>query len=90
MAVDVEEAREIAAQKLEKKVQLAKLTHAEREGVWLAEMGEGLNDNAAADPGSDAEGGVSLQRPIRAENRKTKKQRRKERLRKEMVMLLLL
>ena len=85
MAVRVEEEREKAAEQLEKKVQLAQLTHSQRERVWLDEMTEGLLSDGGGSHSSEEEGGVVLKRPVRAENRKTKKQRRKERMRKEAV-----
>lgn len=89
--MSVEEEREKAAQKLEKKLQLAELTHHQREQIWLDEMTEGiLKDEREKD---DQEGemderrSVVTKRPVRAEDRKTKKQRRKEREHKEEVEL---
>jgi hypothetical protein len=90
-ALDVEEERERATQKLEKKLQLAKLTYQEREKVWLDEMTQGILDNEVNERGgSDDEEGegerfVLAKRPVRADDRKTKKQRRKERERKKEV-----
>ena len=90
-ALDVEEERERATQKLEKKLQLAELTHQQREKVWLDEMTQGILDNDDNERGtSDSEEGegercVSAKRPVRADDRKTKKQRRKERERKKEV-----
>ena len=87
----MEEERERATQKLEKKLQLAELTHQEREKVWLDEMTQGILDNEVNERGtSDSEEGegekcVSVKRPVRADDRKTKKQRRKERERKKEV-----
>ena len=74
---------------MEKKLQLAELSHHQREQVWLEEMTEGiLNDGRekGGDEG-DVEERTSLltKRPVRAEDRKTKKQRRRERARKEEV-----
>ena len=89
--MDVEEERERATQKLEKKLQLAELTHQEREKVWLEEMTQGILDNEIDEKDtSDNEEGegercVRAKRPVRADDRKTKKQRRKEReLKKEV------
>ena len=88
-AVSVEEERERVAQKLEKKLQLAELTHQQREQVWLEEMTEGILDNGeeVADEEGEADERRSAltKRPVRAEDRKTKKQRRKERQRKQEV-----
>ena len=88
-AVSVEEERERAAQKLEKKLQLAELTHQQREQVWLDEMSEGILDNEKeiADDKVEADERRSAltKRPVRAEDRKTKKQRRKEKQRKQEV-----
>ncbi len=66
---------------------MAELTHSQREKVWMEEMAEGLPSDGEGSPASDTdqEVGVVLKRPIRAEDRKTKKQRRKERMRKDMV-----
>ena len=86
--MDVEEEREKATQKLEKKLQLAELTHQEREKVWLEEMTQGILDNEIDERGtSDNEEGEGCiaKRPVRADDRKTKKQRRKERERKKEV-----
>lgn len=84
MAVSVEEDREKATDKLEKKLQLAKLTHTQREQVWLDEMK--LRSDSDGTPSSDDERDeVAMKRPVRAENRKTKKQKRKEGERKEEV-----
>ncbi len=85
MAVEIEKGREIAAEKLEKKVQLAELTFSQREKVWMDEMTEGLLSDGGGSHGSDSDEDVILKRPVRAENRKTKKQRRKEKMRREMV-----
>ena len=90
-ALEVEEEREIATQKLEKKLQLAELTHQEREKVWLEEMTQGILHNEIDERGmSDKEEGegercVIAKRPVRADDRKTKKQRRKEKERKKEV-----
>ena len=90
-ALDVEEQRERATQKLEKKLQLAELTHQEREKVWLEEMTQGILDNEVNERGtSDNEEGegeecILARRPVRADDRKTRKQRRKERERKKEV-----
>lgn len=88
----MEEERERAAQKLEKKLQLAELTHNQREQIWLEEMTEGiLDDNRKrADDEGEIEERESIlsKRPVRAEDRKTKKQRRKEREHKEEVKML--
>ncbi len=91
MAVKVEEERELAAKRLEKKVQLAELTHSQREKVWMDEMTEGLLSDGEGSHVSDSEEEVDVvfKRPVRAEDRKTRKQRRKERMRKEMVCLKL-
>ncbi|XP_064403115.1 ribosome biogenesis protein NOP53-like [Halichondria panicea] len=89
MAVEIEKGREIAAEKLEKKVQLAELTFSQREKVWMDEMTEGLLSDGGGSHGSDSDEDVILKRPVRAENRKTKKQRRKEKMRREMVKLKL-
>lgn len=91
MAVRVEEQRQLAAEQLEKKVQLAELTHSQREKVWMEEMTEGLlsdGEEGSHASDSDEEVGMVLKRPVRAEDRKTKKQRRKERMRKEMVAMM--
>lgn len=91
--MDVEEERERATRKLEKKLQLAELTHQEREKVWLEEMTQGILDNEVNERGtSDSEEGeaercVLAKRPVRADDRKTKKQRRKERERKKEVRI---
>ena len=88
-ALTVEEERERAAQKLEKKLQLAELTHQQREEVWLEEMTQGILDGAEergeVDGEVEGERSVVSKRPVRAEDRKTKKQRRKERERREQV-----
>ena len=87
----MEEQRERATQKLEKKLQLAELTHQEREKVWLEEMTQGILDSEVNERGtSDNEEGegeryILAKRPVRADDRKTKKQRRKERERKKEV-----
>ena len=87
--MSVEEERERAAQKLENKLQLAELTHQQREQVWLDEMSEGILDNEKeiADDKVEADERRSAltKRPVRAEDRKTKKQRRKEKQRKQEV-----
>ena len=87
-ALTVEEEKEKAAQKLEKKLQLAKLSYHQREQVWLEEMTEGILNNEgekADDEGEVEERSVLSKRPIRADDRKTRKQIRKERERKEEV-----
>lgn len=92
-ALDVEEEREKATQKLEKKLQLAELTHQEREKVWLEEMTQGILDNKVNErDASDSDEGegkrcVLTKRPVRADDRKTKKQKRKERERKKEVRI---
>lgn len=90
VASGVEEEREKATQKLEKKLQLAELTHHQREQVWLEEMTEGILDDEKEKPDDEIETeeeqrSVLTKRPVRAEDRKTKKQRRKERERKQEV-----
>lgn len=93
MAVTVEENKLKAAEKLNKKLQLAEMTHEQREKVWLEEMREGIPGEEGSGKGAEKEeeeeeesGEVIVKkRPIRAEGRKTKKQRRKEQLRKKEV-----
>ena len=87
MAVSVEEKRAIATAKLEKKLQLAKLTYSQREQVWLDEMRLHSDDDGSHSNDDAVE--TVMKRPVRAENRKTKKQRRKERERKEEVQLII-
>ena len=87
MAVSVEEERARAADKLEKKLQLAKLTYSQREQVWLDEMRLHSDDDGSHSDDDEVE--TVMKRPVRAENRKTKKQRRKERERKEEVRLFI-
>ena len=58
--------------------------------MWLEEMTQGILDNEVNERGmSDDEGEgekcVLAKRPVRADDRKTRKQRRKERERKEEV-----
>ena len=88
-AVSVEEERDIAAQKLGKKLQLAELTHKQREQVWLEEMTEGILDHGKEivddEVEADERRSALTKRPVRAEDRKTKKQRRKEKQRKKEV-----
>ena len=90
-ALTVEEERERETQKLEKKLQLAELTHQQREDVWLKEMTQGILDGGGEERDDDigeVEGEKNIiisKRPVRAEDRKTKKQRRKERERKTEV-----
>ena len=84
-----------ASEKLAKRLQLAKLTHVEREKVWMEEMSEGIPGERRKGSGGEEEEGeeregegddtVVGKRPIRAEERKTKKQRRKELLRRKEV-----
>lgn len=87
--MSVEEERERAAQKLEKKLQLAELTHKQREQVWLEEMTEGILDNekeiADDEVEADEQRSILTKRPVRDEDRKTKKQRRKEKQHKQEV-----
>ena len=95
-ALNVEEKRVRDTEKLEKRLQLAKLTNHEREKIWMEEMSEGIpgervrghaSKGGEKEEGEEGEGeGHSTgKRPIRAEERKTKKQRRKELLRKKEV-----
>lgn len=102
-ALGVEERRARAAEKLERRLQLAKLTHEEREKVWREEMSEGIPGETARrhpdgteeeeEEGREMEetGGAAQgirKRPIRAEERKTKKQRRRELLRRKEVSII--
>lgn len=93
-ALVVEEKKEKAAKKLERRLQLSNMTHEQREKVWQEEMSEGIL--GGAEQGEEEvpekmkegeEGGscVLVKRPIRAEERKTKKQRRKEQMRQKEV-----
>ena len=96
-ALNVEEKKQRAAQKLERKLKMAKMTHEEREAVWKEEMSEGLpvEGREGEEVERDGEGMEKeeeeeelcdvVKRPVRAEERKTKKQRRKEQLRKKEV-----
>ena len=89
-ALTVEEERERETQKLEKKLQLAELTHQQREEVWLKEMTQGILDGGGEERDDDimeveGERNIMSKRPVRAEDRKTKKQRRKEKERKTEV-----
>ncbi len=84
-----------AAQRLERRLQLSSMTHVQREKVWQVEMSEGIlglgwqegkESDGAGSEGEGEEGQtLSKRRPIRAEERKTKKQRRKEHLRRKEV-----
>lgn len=92
-ALLIEEKKLKAAQKLDRRLQLTKMTHYEREKVWMEEMSEGIlggqEEVGVAEGGVAVEGGSTVgKRPVRAEERKTKKQRRKEILRKKEVSLL--
>ncbi len=89
-AVRVEEKKLHEAQKLDKKLQLAEMTFQQREKVWLEEMCEGIleDEKKGCNDGEQEEKeeeDTVRKRPIRSENRKTKKQRRKEHLRKKEV-----
>ena len=95
-ALVVEEKKLKASQKLNRRLQLTKMTHDEREKVWMEEMSEGILGGQEEGPGTNEvsveEGGVAVEgggavakRPVRAEERKTRKQRRKEILRKKEV-----
>lgn len=95
-ALIVEEKKLKASQKLDRRLQLSKMTHDEREKVWMEEMSEGILGGQEEGPGAKevgvVEGGVAVEgestvgkRPVRAEERKTRKQRRKEILRKKEV-----
>lgn len=90
----MEERKERAAQKLERRLQLAKMTHVERDQVWLEEMsegilptgeGEGAGEREREEEEVEEEECSVTKRPVRAEERKTKKQRRKEQLRRKEV-----
>jgi hypothetical protein len=92
-ALVVEERKEKAALKLERRLQLSKMTYEQRERVWQEEMSEGITAGGETEEkGAESEGieeereeQVLNKRPIRAEERKTKKQRRKEQLRRKEV-----
>lgn len=92
----VEEKKQRAAQKLERRLQLAKMTHEDREKVWKEEMSEGLlggeeGEEVGVRGEEEEEGGCGVvKRPVRAEERKTKKQRRRERLRRKEVSVRIL
>lgn len=87
----MEERKEKAAQKLERRLQLSKMTHEQRERVWQEEMTEGIlggteqEEKGEESDGEKEEGQALTKRPIRAEERKTKKQRRKEKMRRKEV-----
>lgn len=94
--MSVEEKKLKAAEKLERKLRLTQMSHMERERVWLEEMSEGVGGGGGTEGGMEGreeeeeedvcEGGLSLgKRPIRAEERKTRKQRRREMLRRKEV-----
>jgi nucleolar protein 53 len=60
---------------------LSSLNQYEREGVWMKEISEGLfEDLPSASEDSGSERDTVVRRPIRAEDRKTSKQRRKEQM----------
>ena len=92
--MQVEEEKVKAAEKLERKLQMANMTHLERERVWIEEMSEGIRGGGEGE--DDGLGGEEekteeeseapiRKRPIRAEERKTRQQRRKEMLRRREV-----
>lgn len=96
-ALIIEEKKVKAAQKLERRLQLTEMTHQQREKVWMEEMSEGILEESKEE-GETARGGEKEEeeeegmedcalgkRPVRAEERKTKKQRRKEQLRRREV-----
>ena len=84
--MNVEKLKLRVAQRLERKLQMAKMTHQEREKVWLEEMSEGvLGGKEERECEEDEEGFVPRKPPVRAEDRKTKKQRRREHLRMKEV-----
>ncbi len=91
----MEEKKKKEVEKLQRRLQLSKMSHLERERVWAEEMKEGIGESATGEDkvGKPAEGeekeGCVGRRPIRAEERKTKKQRRKELMRKKTVRLTL-
>ena len=73
-------------EKLQRKLQLARMTHTEREKVWLEEMSEGIKGGGGEEEVEEiCEGELPIKRPIRAEERKTRRQRKKEMLRKREV-----
>lgn len=86
-ALIIEERKAKAAQKLERRLQLSKMTHEEREQVWKEEMSEGILGGEEVEEGEEVaeERQAVTKRPIRAEERKTKKQRRKEQMRRKEV-----
>lgn len=93
-ALIVEEKKMKAAQKLERRLQLSKMTYEQREKVWQEEMSEGIlggvekeGEESREVAEEEEEGQACTKRPIRAEERKTKKQRRIEQMRRKEVML---
>ena len=95
-ALVVEERKERAAKKLERRLQLSKMTHDQREKVWQEEMSEGIlggaeqrEEETSEEMKEGEERPALVKRPIRAEERKTKKQRRKEQMRRKEVRVLL-
>ena len=93
--MSIEERKLEAAKKLEKRLQLAEMTQQQREEVWLEEMKEGIlgesdegHRECKEDGEEDDEGSfhATRKRPIRAEERKTKKQRRRELLIRQEVI----
>lgn len=84
----MEEQKQLATEKLEKKLQLSELSHQQREQVWLDEMTEGIldKDEKGEEHFEEEEGDGELpplKRPVRAGDKKPRRQRRKERERKE-------
>jgi nucleolar protein 53 len=95
MATEVEVAKLKKNKKLDRKVAMPSLTATEREAVWIKEM-QPIRKDSDSDSQSDGEIGyesseetVVRMETVRADRRKTRKQRRKESEKRTQVLFLI-